>query len=68
MITFPINRKTENSTPFRVMGYQVIGTKKIDTKFVCYANDENNAKEILNEYKLTNLVKYNLRTLAEIKI
>ena len=50
------------------MGYQVIGSKKIDTKFVCYANDENNAKEILNEYKLTNLVKYNLRTLAEIKI
>jgi hypothetical protein len=47
------------------MGHQMIGTKKIDTKFICYADNEENAKQILNEYKTVNFVKYNMRTLAK---
>ena len=65
MITFPINNKSEKTIPFRVRGTQTLGTKKLDTLFICYAENENLAKKILNEYKLTKLVKYNMRTLAK---
>lgn len=66
MITFPINKKSEDTISFRVIGHQMIGTKKIDTKFICYADNEENAKQILNEYKTVNFVKYNMRTLAKL--
>lgn len=65
MITFPINNKSKNAIPFRVRGTQTLGTKKLDTLFICYAENENLAKKILNEYKMTKLVKYNMRTLAK---
>lgn len=65
MITFPINNKSENTISFRVRGTQTLGTKKLDTLFICYAENENLAKKILNEYKMTKLVKYNMRTLAK---
>jgi hypothetical protein len=65
MITFEINKPNVDTTPFRVKGHQTISGKKIDTMFVCYADNETAAKKILNEYKMTKLVKYNMRTLAK---
>ena len=40
MITFPINNKSENAIPFRVRGTQTLGAKKLDTLFICYAENE----------------------------
>lgn len=65
MIRFPINTKKENTNTFRVYGNQTIGNRKIETLFLCYAENENVAKKILNDYKMTKLVKYNMRTLAK---
>jgi hypothetical protein len=50
MIRFPINTKKENTNTFRVYGNQTIGNRKIETLFLCYAENENVAKKIKHDF------------------
>ncbi len=62
MLTFEINKPKENDIVYKINGTQKINNKDYKTQFIVYAQNEESAKEKLNDYKMTHYVKYILST------
>lgn len=69
MIKYKINNNDNNEFKhcYRVNGVIFQNFKEIKTKFIVFANSEEDAKKKLADFKTKLDVKYNMQTLADVQ-